>query len=163
MVYPGIRDMTGFFIEPRSRGRTEQLESKLRHVTEGWVSRAGDFASPDTVTDTPLFPTCAHSYLGTIFATPPPKGVICADDDEMGLGSSCNAVRRRTLVWMMPTYGALHALLEDIACRVELLTVATAQLFHTHQPDPTSTTDTPSTSSAGRRSSRWARCGRSGR
>jgi hypothetical protein len=59
--------------------------------------------------------TCAHSHLGTISATPPATDVISTDDDEMGLGSSLDAVRWRTLVWMMLTYGALHALLQDVA------------------------------------------------
>ncbi|KAJ7938659.1 hypothetical protein B0H13DRAFT_1851248 [Mycena leptocephala] len=51
-------------------------------------------------------PQAGRNYLGTIFATPPATDVISTDDDEMGLGSSLDAVRRRTLVWMMSTYGA---------------------------------------------------------
>lgn len=41
--------MAGFLIELRSRGRTEQLESKHRHITKGWVSHAEDFAPASTL------------------------------------------------------------------------------------------------------------------
>jgi hypothetical protein len=33
--------------------------------------------------DPVLVLTCAHSYLGTIFSTPPATDVTSADDDEM--------------------------------------------------------------------------------
>ncbi|KAF8189230.1 hypothetical protein K438DRAFT_1971875 [Mycena galopus ATCC 62051] len=76
------QDMIGFLIELRSRVRTEQLQSTVRHVTEGC---AGDFAPANTVADTPLFRSTrlcclgrsgwasggTEVYLGTIFATPP--------------------------------------------------------------------------------------------
>ncbi|KAJ7261490.1 hypothetical protein C8J57DRAFT_1232350 [Mycena rebaudengoi] len=104
-----IQDMAGFLIELRSRGRTEQLESKLRHITKGWVSHAEDFTPASTVADTQPFRStrlcclgrsgwasgrtdvCAlASFLSTIFATPPATDVI-STDDEMGLGSSLDA------------------------------------------------------------------------
>ncbi|KAJ7874474.1 hypothetical protein B0H14DRAFT_3437635 [Mycena olivaceomarginata] len=111
--------MTGFLIELRSRGRTEQLESKVRHVTERWVSRAGDFAPANTVADAPLFRSTrlcclgvewvslrrdGDVHLGTILAIPPATDAEELDVDDIDIWS------------------ALHALLEDVACRVQLLT-----------------------------------------
>ncbi|KAJ6555492.1 hypothetical protein B0H10DRAFT_1967789 [Mycena sp. CBHHK59/15] len=58
-------DLTGFLIELRSRCGTEQLGSKVRHVTEGWVSRARDFAPANTVADTPPLRNPSYVAWGT--------------------------------------------------------------------------------------------------
>jgi hypothetical protein len=71
------QDMTGFLIKLRSRGRTEQLESKVRHITEGWVSRAGDFAPANTVADAPPFRSTRLCCLGAEWVGLGRDGDVC--------------------------------------------------------------------------------------
>ncbi|KAJ7799444.1 hypothetical protein B0H14DRAFT_2617026 [Mycena olivaceomarginata] len=83
--------MTGFLIELRSSGYPEQLESKLQ---------VGG-------------PQERRSYLGTISATPPAT--------DIGLKSSLDPVEAEDLgVDDFDVGSALHAPLEDAACRVQL-------------------------------------------
>ncbi|KAJ7867631.1 hypothetical protein B0H13DRAFT_2065102 [Mycena leptocephala] len=132
------QDMTGFLIQPRAAAPSNSSLSLGTLPRGGCRAHAEHRGGHAAVLLNPVMllgggmggPQAGRSYLGTIFSTPPATDVTSADDDKMGLDNSLDAMRRRSLA-------ALHALLEDVACRVQLLTVATAKLFHTHQPDST--------------------------
>ncbi|KAJ7348817.1 hypothetical protein DFH08DRAFT_935866 [Mycena albidolilacea] len=155
------KGMTGFLIELRSSGYPEQLGSKLQYVAEGWCRVRETRTSRRR---TPLRTRRRSAQLCCVVwgqsgwasgGTELPRHNLRDPTGHRRLKSSLDPVEAEELgADDFDVGSALHASLEDAAYRVQLPHIATAQLFHTHQPDSTSIIHSTSMGSANGRGGR---------